>query len=93
MVNLILAFIWLGIAVTAFVMPRIRPDGNPWTILDTGISIGWVAVAFFVYNVIRWWASGAKPEPRPLFPHRTSTPGHGERPPNPQSGDEAIPPA
>jgi hypothetical protein len=53
MFHLVLAGIWLGLAVFAF----LQPGGQEWVIPNTSISIGWIALAFFAYNVIRWRSS------------------------------------
>jgi hypothetical protein len=45
---LLMALIWLSLAMVAFTAP-----GN-WSIPRTDMSVGWLALLFFAYNVIRW---------------------------------------
>ena len=61
MIHLILAFIWLSLACLAFLLPWLDPEGSPWTIPQTQISIGWLALFFSAYNLARRWASPRGP--------------------------------
>jgi len=72
MLNLILAGVWLGLALLAFAQPHLNPGGQEWVIpvFDWVIPVSWAALAFFAYNLIRWAASQrhqstTKPRPRP----------------------------
>jgi hypothetical protein len=80
MLHLVLAAIWLGLAVFAFLQPHLNP-GQEWVIPNTSISIGWIALAFFVYNVIRWRAS------RPAVPQH---PAWQPRPEDKKPTDPAL---
>jgi hypothetical protein len=68
MINLILAFIWLGFAVFVFAAPHFNPQARPLKIPGTEISMGWFALVFFLYNVIRWWTTPSRLERRPFLP-------------------------
>jgi hypothetical protein len=58
-INLVIALFWLVIGLCLFFLP-----GLPrWQILDTGWSIGWVAIALAGYNFLRWWLT-LRPLPR-----------------------------
>jgi hypothetical protein len=59
MIYLVLATLWLALAVTAFLLPHLNPNVRPWTIPTTDISIGWLALAFLIYNLARWWTHRA----------------------------------
>ena len=68
MIYLVMVILWLGVALTAFLMPHFKPDGPPWTIPNTSISVGWLAVVFFIYTLARWWTSRQnKPQDRRLL--------------------------
>jgi hypothetical protein len=92
MINLVLAFLWLCVALTAFLLPHFNPDGPPWTIPGSNISIGWLALAFLIYNLARWWTSrGMRQQDRRLLrPIRRPT--AGDEPPDPQVEIRAGPP-
>jgi len=77
MIYLFMAVLWLGVALTAFLMPHIKPDGPTWTFPNTNISVGWVALAFLMYNLARWWTSRVQKAPdrrllRPVTRHSPS---------------------
>ncbi len=84
MIYLVMAILWLGLAVTAFLMPHIKPDGPTWTIPNTNISVGWLALAFLVYNLTKWWSSKKQkpPDRRLLRPSARHNPN--EEPPDPR---------
>jgi hypothetical protein len=68
MIYLMMAVLWVGVALTAFLMPHFKPDGPAWTFPNTDISVGWVALVFLIYNLARWWTSRAqKPADRRLL--------------------------
>lgn len=64
MLHLVLAGIWLGLAAFAF----LKPGDQEWVIPNTSISIGWIALAFFAYNVFRWQSSRPGVRRRPTEP-------------------------
>jgi hypothetical protein len=70
MLYVILSLIWLGLAVVAFAMPWLDPHGRPWTFPGTNISLGWVALAFFGYNVARWYAERMRKRQRERWRNR-----------------------
>ncbi len=55
MINLVLAGVWLGVAVMAF----LQTGGQEWVIPNTSIEIRWLALALFVYNLVRYGMSQA----------------------------------
>ena len=63
MIYLVMAVVWLGVAVAAFLLPRLNPNGPPWTIPNTDISVGWMALVFLVYNLARWWTNRKQQSP------------------------------
>ena len=84
MIYLLMAVLWLGLALTAFLMPHVKPDGPAWTLPNTNISVGWLALVFLVYNLARWWTTRVqKPRDRRLL---RPVPRHApkEEPPDPQ---------
>ncbi len=52
---LMLSCFWLAFAAVCFAQPFVYPEMQPYTILDTGWSIGWVMLAFAAFNALRWW--------------------------------------
>jgi hypothetical protein len=56
-VNLILACFWLVVAVGAFVLSWVEPDLQILRLAGTGVNVGWLALAFSVYNCLRWQSS------------------------------------
>lgn len=71
--NLILAGVWLGMALVAFAQPHLDPGGREWVIpvFDWEIPVSWVALAFCIYNLVRWAAMQrstpkSKPAPPPV---------------------------
>jgi len=63
-INLVLATVWLGLAAAAFILPSVHPEGRSWTVPNTSISIGWVALVFCGYNMARWWTGRLKAQDR-----------------------------
>jgi hypothetical protein len=56
--NLILSCFWLLLGLALLAWPKLnpQPDGPDWTILNTGIPAGWIAIVLGVYNLVRWWS-------------------------------------
>ncbi len=54
--NLILALVWLTVAISLFLYPLLNPVGGHMELGNTGISFAWVAVFFFCFNMLRWWS-------------------------------------
>ena len=92
MIYLLLAVLWLGLALTAFLMPVLKPDGPTWTIPNTNISYGWVALAFLFYDVAHWWIKRGqkRPERRLLRPVTRHSPS--EEAPDPRFQFRERPP-
>jgi hypothetical protein len=86
-----MGLVWLSLAAMAFLMPRLNPDGNPWTIPNTDISMGWVGLFFFAYNMARWWATRKQQDRRLLRP-TPPEPQHPELPPDPKFNFSERPP-
>lgn len=51
-INLILAIVWAGMA---FVIFFVHPTGGKQA--GFPVSIGWLAVLFALYNLVRWWGT------------------------------------
>jgi hypothetical protein len=80
--SIILGSLWLILAAVAFIMPYIQPQGSPWTFPGTQISIGWVALFLFGYNMAHWWGNRQRAAKRDT--PRSSTPQRiPEEPANP----------
>jgi hypothetical protein len=52
--NLIVAVVWLLVGTLLILQPVLQPGVPQWTIQGTGLSIGWVAIVFAMYNLVRW---------------------------------------
>lgn len=67
MINLILAGVWLGLALLAFAQPHLNPGGREWTIpvFDWSLPVSWLALGFFGYNLVRWGAGQRRRPPKP----------------------------
>jgi hypothetical protein len=89
---LVMAMVWLTLALAAFVMPHINPDGNPWTIPNTQISAGWIGLLFFGYNMARWWGTRRRETDRRLLRPTPARPVHPEQPPDPNFNFSDKPP-
>lgn len=85
MINLVLALLWLGFAVFLFALPWVNPEVRPFNIPNTEISMGWFALVFFAYNLIRWRTS------RPRRPNPTFLPSARARRHEADEGREANP--
>ena len=60
LIHLFIALFWLAVGLILFFWP-----GLPrWQILDTGWSIGWVAIFLAGYNFLRWWLTSRQQRPR-----------------------------
>ena len=53
--NLVVAVIWLGIALVLLVGPFFSPDLHR-RLLPFHLNPGWVALGLAIYNVYRWWS-------------------------------------
>jgi hypothetical protein len=87
---LVMALAWLSLALVAFVIPRLNPDGQPWTIMD--IPVSWIAVVLCVYNLIHWWARRHRHPDRRLLRPTPPRPVHPEQPPDPNFNFTDNPP-
>jgi hypothetical protein len=56
-VYLFLTLFWLAVAILVFVYPLYYPDAEPYTILGTGLSAGWLLLVFAAWNGVRWWTT------------------------------------
>jgi len=54
-VKLFMALLWLILGSCIFYWEWSHPDRPGLTIWNTGISIGWGAIALGLYNMLRWW--------------------------------------
>ena len=54
--NLLLAVVWLAVGVLLLVWQWYDPNAPSRSILNTGISWGWLALLLALYNLVRWWA-------------------------------------
>ena len=52
--NLFLAIFWLALAGAAFVLAWVEPDRPILRLAGTDVNVGWLALAFCVYNGLRW---------------------------------------
>jgi len=57
--KLFMGLFWLVVGGCIFFWQWIHPNRPGFTIWDTGISIGWVALLFGLYNLAFWWVSRA----------------------------------
>ena len=64
MINLILGFTWLVVALAIFAGNQINPR------LD--VRLAWFALLLAVFNVIRWRLQRPRSEKQPLFQHYPS---------------------
>jgi hypothetical protein len=55
LVKLFMALVWLVLGACIFYWQWSHPDRPGLTIWNTGISIGWGAIALGLYNLLRWW--------------------------------------
>ncbi len=53
--NFFLAIFWLVLGIGLLVWEWLTPGQRFLKILDTGISLGWFALALAGYNLLRWW--------------------------------------
>ena len=54
-VKFFMALVWLVLGGCILYWEQSHPDRPGLTIWNTGISIGWAAIALGVYNLLRWW--------------------------------------
>ena len=54
-VKLLMALVWLILGGCILYWEWSHPDRPGLTIWNTGISIGWGAIALGAYNLLRWW--------------------------------------
>ena len=52
-VNLFMAMFWLTVAVGVFVLSGAE-SGVPQRFAGSGLVVGWLALAFCAYNLVRW---------------------------------------
>jgi hypothetical protein len=53
--NLYLAAFWGIVGLVLLLWPLFDPQAPRLQILHTGVSFGWVAIFFWLYNLARWW--------------------------------------
>jgi hypothetical protein len=51
---------WFAFAAVCFAQPWLFPEMGPYTIRDTGWSIGWVMLPIAAWNAVRWWMTRPK---------------------------------
>src|SRR6516225_12198144 len=51
----VMALVWFLLGGCIFYWEWMHPDRPGLTIWNTGISIGWGAIALGLYNLLRWW--------------------------------------
>lgn len=61
-IYLFLACFWSLAALIVFVYQhyfptRFFPTTEDWTVLGTGMSTGWLLLAFAGWNLLRWWTT------------------------------------
>jgi hypothetical protein len=57
MASLIAAVFWFVVGAGLLIWQALHP-GNPFLVIrGTQISFGWLALAFAVYNLFRWWSN------------------------------------
>jgi hypothetical protein len=58
--NLFLAGIWTALGVGLLIYHAVQPNNAmAFRFGDTNVSLGWVALALAVYNLLRWWGRRA----------------------------------
>jgi hypothetical protein len=55
--NLILAVIWLVVGLGILLLPVLDPMHRVVNLGRVDSSIGWIALVFCCYNVVRWWST------------------------------------
>jgi hypothetical protein len=59
--HLIFALIWAIMALVLLIWPVVFPDSRPWKIYKTDFNLGWLALAFSLYTLLRglarWWTA------------------------------------
>ncbi len=56
MLNLVFALFWLVVAVVALVGAYVYPETPGLRLGGDGLPIGWLALCFVAYNLVRWYA-------------------------------------
>ena len=96
-VNLFMAMFWLTVAVGAFVLSWAEPGLPILSLAGSGLNVGWLALAFCAYNLVRWLSTRAavqreRLEERPACPPRRRRTGEDAEP-NPDFDFSDRPPA
>lgn len=52
---LFMALFWLALGLGMLLVPLVAPQVGRFQILDTGISFGWLVLAFSGFNLLKWW--------------------------------------
>lgn len=54
--HFLLALFWLALGTGLLVALQINPELSGLRLGGDGMPIGWLALAFAVYNLVQWWA-------------------------------------
>jgi hypothetical protein len=91
-VNLFMAMFWLTVAVGVFVLSG-SESGLPQRFSGSGLVVGWLALAFCAYNLVRWLITRMMVQrKRPARPPRRLRTGE-DAGPNPAFDFSDRPPA
>jgi hypothetical protein len=85
--NLILAMCWLVFALGLFLLSWLRPEAAFLRLGNTGFPLAWVAVLFFLYNIVRWWGARMAAQRQELLRRSRSRHRDDEREPRPATYD------
>lgn len=72
--NLILAAIWFFAGFVLMKLQMADPENTSYYIFGTGISLGWVAMLFALYNLARWYGNWSAERRRLLLESSRPTP-------------------
>jgi hypothetical protein len=85
-VNLILAVFWGLLALAAFVLLPVIPGQPSLSLGGTSLNVGWLALVFCAYNLLRWFLVRQMTQRQRLLeqrPARRPRREHAESEPNP----------
>jgi hypothetical protein len=82
--HLVLAMFWFVVGAAMLVGLWLRPDAAGLRFGGDGVPLGWVALLFAAYNVVRWWGRRRAPSPVSTVPRRREAGPAEDREPRPE---------
>src|SRR5438876_913649 len=70
MLYFIFGLIWLLVGGVMLLLPLVNPNGPRFTILDTGISFGWLLLFLAGFNFFKGWLWRLRTKERQHVEHR-----------------------